>query len=263
MGWGGSGGAPARHRPPALGSGAPCPAPHQGLLRRVVPVGPGFRRPPSLGCKPPQTRLTQLFCGDRARHRGLAVPSRGLARRWLGLLGWAGGRPAAVHGVAQASQACGSVPRSLPGHSLGGAGLRICRLRPRLSRGDSREGGGNADGGERRRGTDRMESQGDRETGGTERARRRQCLLPVATWLQSRVASHSRPPPPNWIQGDNADLTPQWEVGRMSVCHGSGRREEGWQVGDGWMGGGRRDRGTLLGKSKPRLMPRPIAPGAW
>lgn len=87
--------------------------------------------------------------------------------------------------------------------------------------------------------------------------------LPVATWLQSRVASHSRPPPLNWVQGDNADLTPQWEVGRMSVCHGSGRREEGWQVGDGWMGGGRRDRGTLSGKSKPRLMPRPIAPGAW
>lgn len=128
-----------------------------------------------------------------------------------------------------------------------------------------REGGGgeNADGGERRRGTDRMERRGDGETGGTERARRRQCLLPVATWLQSRVASRSRPPPPNWVQGDNADLTPQWEVGRMSVCHGSGRREEGWQVGDGWMGGGRRDRGTLSGKSKPRLMPRPIAPGAW
>lgn len=163
-GVGGLGGAPARHRPPALGSGAPCPAPHQGLLRRVLPVGPGFWRPPcarqpSLGCKPPQTRLTQLFCGDRARHRGLAVPSRGLARRWLGLLGWAGGRPAAVHGVAQASQACGSVPRSLPGHSLGGAGLR-----PRLSRGDSREGGRRW--GKCRRG---RETEGDRQDGETGR----------------------------------------------------------------------------------------------
>lgn len=261
MGWGGSGGAPARHRPPALGSGAPCPAPHQGLLRRVVPVGPGFRRPPSLGCKPPQTRLTQLFCGSVLATAGWRCPAgASLGGGWGRLAGLAGAplrftewpRP---HRRAALSPGLCRVTAS--GELGSGPGSREETV--------EREGGGgeNADEGERRRGTDRVERRGDGETGRTERARRRQCLLPVATWLQSRVASHSRPPPPNWVQGDNADLTPQWEVGRMSVCHGSGRREEGWQVGDGWMGGGRRDRGTLSGKSKPRLMPRPIAPGAW
>lgn len=95
-GGGGSGRAPASHRPPALGSGAPCPAPHRGLLRRVVPVGPGFRRPPcarqpSLGCKPPQTRLTQLFCGSVLATAGWRYPAgASLGGGWGRLAGLAG-----------------------------------------------------------------------------------------------------------------------------------------------------------------------------
>lgn len=88
---GGSGRAPASHRPPALGSGAPCPAPHRGLLRRVVPVGPGFRRLPSLGCKPPQTRLTQLFCGSVLATAGWRCPAgASLGGGWGRLAGLAG-----------------------------------------------------------------------------------------------------------------------------------------------------------------------------
>lgn len=101
------------------------------------------------------------------------------------------------------------------------------------------------------------ETQKETERHRTETERAREYVLQAEP--KPCVASPSHPPPRTWVQGDNMDLTSQWEE-CQSVGEGQagGRREV---VDDGWRGGRGSDRGTFSGKSKPRLMPRPIAPG--
>lgn len=165
----------------------------------------------------------------------MAVPSRGLARRWLGPLGWAGGCPAAVHGVAQASRACSSVPRSLPGHSLGGAGLR-----PRLSRRDSREGGRRW--GKCRRG---RETEGDRQDGETgRRAGRREpdggsaCSpLPPGCKAEWRLTAVRHPRTGFKVTTQISLRSGRWEECQSVTGQAGGKRGGRW-VTDGWAVGG-------------------------
>lgn len=236
-GGGGSGRAPASHRPPALGSGAPCPAPYRGLLRRVVPVGPGFRRLPSLGCKPPQTRLTQLFCGSVLATAGWRYPAgASLGGGWGRLAGLAGAplrftewpRP---HGRAALSPGLCRVTAS--GELGSGPGSREETV--------EREGGGgeNADGGERRRGTDRMERRGDGETGGTERARRRQCRSPLPPGCKAewRLAAVRHPRTGFKVTTQISLRSGRWEECQSVTGQAGGKRGGRW-VTDGWAVGG-------------------------